>query len=115
MLARNISESFHFQKAGRANAITLSTRDISEGRIAGVFHEFLTPPTSTSVPDNTRVLQPGPVIHERSDTRTRADESPTATLGSTSQSLLDRVSLGSDEDQRLLVTLYSSLVLNLYI
>ena len=41
-------------------------------------------------------------------TLARADESPTATLGSTSQSLLDRVSLGSDEDQRLLVTLYSS-------
>src|SRR5947199_6170848 len=45
----------------------------------------------------------------------RAEESPTVTMGSTSQSLLDRVSLGSDEDQRLLITLYSSLVLNLYI
>ena len=45
----------------------------------------------------------------------RAGESPTATLGSTSQSLLDRLSLGSHEDQRLLIALYSSLVLNLYI
>lgn len=44
-----------------------------------------------------------------------AGESPTATLGSTSQALLDRVQLGSDEDRRLLITLYSSLVLNLYI
>jgi RNA polymerase sigma-70 factor, ECF subfamily len=47
--------------------------------------------------------------------RVQAGEPPTVTLGSTSQSLLDRVSLGSDEDQRLLIALYSSLVLNLYI
>src|SRR5437868_3944913 len=45
----------------------------------------------------------------------RASGPPTATLGSTSQSLLDQVRLGSDEDQRLLVTLYSALVLNCYI
>jgi DNA-directed RNA polymerase specialized sigma24 family protein len=45
----------------------------------------------------------------------RADESPTATLGSTSQSLLDHLRLGSDEDQRLLITLYWSLVLDVYI
>jgi DNA-directed RNA polymerase specialized sigma24 family protein len=45
----------------------------------------------------------------------RVEEPPTATLGSTSQSLLDRLRLGGDEDQRLLITLYWSLVLNLYI
>ena len=45
----------------------------------------------------------------------RPDNLLTATLGSTSQSMLDRVSLGSDEDRRLLITLYSSLVLNRYI
>ena len=45
----------------------------------------------------------------------RSVEAPTATMGSTSQTLLDRVSLGSEDDQRLLITLYSSLVLNHYI
>jgi RNA polymerase sigma-70 factor, ECF subfamily len=46
---------------------------------------------------------------------TRADETSMPTQGSTSQSLLDRVQLGSEDDRRLLIALYSPLVLNRYI
>jgi RNA polymerase sigma-70 factor (ECF subfamily) len=45
----------------------------------------------------------------------RADETSMPTQGSTSQALLDRVRLGSEDDQRLLIALYSPLVLNRYI
>ena len=45
----------------------------------------------------------------------RADETSMLTQGSTSQSLLDCVRLGSEDDQKLLIALYSPLVLNRYI
>jgi len=45
----------------------------------------------------------------------RADETSMPTQGSTSQALLDSVRLGSEDDQRLLIALYSPLVLNRYI
>jgi len=45
----------------------------------------------------------------------RTDETSMPTQGSTSQPLLDRVRLGSEDDQRLLIALYSPLVLNHYI
>ncbi len=45
----------------------------------------------------------------------RTDEASMPSRGSTSQALLDRVRLGSDDDQRVLIALYSPLVLNRYI
>ncbi len=45
----------------------------------------------------------------------RTDEMSMPTLGSTSQTFLDRIRLGSEEDQRLLVALYWPLVLDRYI
>jgi RNA polymerase sigma-70 factor, ECF subfamily len=47
--------------------------------------------------------------------RSQPDDLPTASLGSTSQTVLNRVKLGSAEDQRLLIALYSPLVINIYI
>jgi RNA polymerase sigma-70 factor (ECF subfamily) len=45
----------------------------------------------------------------------KIDETSMPTQGSTSQTLLDRVRLGSEDDQRLLIALYSPLVLHRYI